>query len=272
MWMLLGGKMYRALGNSIPVYNSRNKRKIYEGKGQSCPCALTEHYVMKVYWGNGCIAPRILDLGTRWRWMVSFTPRPLYPHEKEAGWAPEPLWTRWWRENFEPLPGLEPPIIQTVARRCTTELSKLEETLIHNEKRQSLSRNAHVIRTTRHIPSETGVNVHREYWNRTVNCGTKCVECNWFTTEDYWKTSNFNASKQLSTYASFNIAYGLRNVVFTFSLWIPFPYLTVSAYSCLYPFILIVTRLKFASNYGRNFPHRSGKCLSLITVYVILWD
>jgi len=29
------------------------------------------------------IAPRILILGTRWRWVVSFTPRPLYPLRKE---------------------------------------------------------------------------------------------------------------------------------------------------------------------------------------------
>jgi hypothetical protein len=37
---------------------------------------------MKTYWGNGGIAPRILDFGTRWRWVVSFTPRPLYPKVK----------------------------------------------------------------------------------------------------------------------------------------------------------------------------------------------
>jgi hypothetical protein len=32
--------------------------------------------------GSGGIAPRILDIGTRWRWVVSFTLRPLYPQEK----------------------------------------------------------------------------------------------------------------------------------------------------------------------------------------------
>jgi hypothetical protein len=32
---------------------------------------LTEHYAMKTYEG-------VLDLGTSWRWVVSFTPRPLY--------------------------------------------------------------------------------------------------------------------------------------------------------------------------------------------------
>jgi len=34
---------------------------------------------MKVYWGSGGIFPLILDLGNRWRWVVIFTPRPLYP-------------------------------------------------------------------------------------------------------------------------------------------------------------------------------------------------
>jgi hypothetical protein len=42
-------------------------------------CALTEHHAIKAYWGSGGIAPRIRDLGTRWRWVVSFMPRPLHP-------------------------------------------------------------------------------------------------------------------------------------------------------------------------------------------------
>jgi hypothetical protein len=29
--------------------------------------------------GSGDTAPRILNLGTRWRWLVSFTPWPFYP-------------------------------------------------------------------------------------------------------------------------------------------------------------------------------------------------
>jgi hypothetical protein len=29
-------------------------------------------------WGSGCIDPHFLDLGTNWRWVVNFTPRPLY--------------------------------------------------------------------------------------------------------------------------------------------------------------------------------------------------
>jgi len=43
---------------------------------------LTKHHARKAYWGSECIAPRILDVGTRWRWVVSFTHRPLYPKGK----------------------------------------------------------------------------------------------------------------------------------------------------------------------------------------------
>jgi len=42
---------------------------------------------MKTYWGSGGIAPHLLGLGTRRRWVVSFTPRPLYPQEKRP-WYP----------------------------------------------------------------------------------------------------------------------------------------------------------------------------------------
>jgi hypothetical protein len=37
---------------------------------------------MKAYWESWGIVPHILDLGTRWRLVVSFTPRPLYPQGK----------------------------------------------------------------------------------------------------------------------------------------------------------------------------------------------
>jgi hypothetical protein len=40
----------------------------------------------KAYWGSGGIIPRILDLGTRWRWVVSITTRPLYPQGKSPSY------------------------------------------------------------------------------------------------------------------------------------------------------------------------------------------
>jgi hypothetical protein len=40
-----------------------------------------------------------------------------YPLNRRLGWRGE-------EKNFQPLPGLEPPIIQPVAQRYTTELSR----------------------------------------------------------------------------------------------------------------------------------------------------
>jgi hypothetical protein len=36
-------------------------------------------------WGSGCRDPHFLVLGTSWRWVVSFTPLPLYPREGAPG-------------------------------------------------------------------------------------------------------------------------------------------------------------------------------------------
>jgi hypothetical protein len=71
------------------------------GKGKVVPVFLTKHHAMKAYWGSGGITPLIIDLGTRWRWVVSFTPRPLYPQGKSS-WYPfgKRLGGRWWREKF----------------------------------------------------------------------------------------------------------------------------------------------------------------------------
>jgi hypothetical protein len=48
---------------------------------------LTKHHAMKAYWGSGDVAPLNLWLGTRWRRVVSFTPRPLYSQGKSP-WYP----------------------------------------------------------------------------------------------------------------------------------------------------------------------------------------
>jgi hypothetical protein len=43
---------------------------------------LTNHRAVRTYWRSGGIAPFILDLGTRWMWVVSFTLRPPYSQGK----------------------------------------------------------------------------------------------------------------------------------------------------------------------------------------------
>jgi hypothetical protein len=62
------------------------------------------------------IAPRILDLGTRWRFVVSLTPRPLYsqgkspryPLDRRPG-GPHNRTERGGEEkNSQPEPGIEP--------------------------------------------------------------------------------------------------------------------------------------------------------------------
>jgi hypothetical protein len=83
--------------------------------------------------GEWRYSPRIFYLGTRWRWVVSFTPQPIY-HQGKSTWYPldrrlgEPQ-SRSGRggeeKHSQPLLGLEPPIIQPVAQRYTTELSRL---------------------------------------------------------------------------------------------------------------------------------------------------
>jgi hypothetical protein len=50
-----------------------------------------------------CLTPLILNLGTRWRWVVNFTSGPLdppVPTEYWAVWVSKRVWTFWRREEF----------------------------------------------------------------------------------------------------------------------------------------------------------------------------
>jgi hypothetical protein len=69
---------------------------------------LTKHHFTKTYWGTCVKASRILNPGTRWRWMVNFTPRPLYsqgkspryPLDRRLGGPQDPVWRLWRREKI----------------------------------------------------------------------------------------------------------------------------------------------------------------------------
>jgi hypothetical protein len=45
---------------------------------------LTKHHAVKSYWYSGGVTLRIFNLGTRWKSVVSFTLRPLYPRGKKS--------------------------------------------------------------------------------------------------------------------------------------------------------------------------------------------
>jgi hypothetical protein len=86
---------------------------------------------MKAYWGNGGIAPHILNLGTRRRLMVSFTHRPpysqrkipRYPPNKRLGGPQNKSGRGGEEKDSKPLPVLEPLIIYPAAHPHTAELS-----------------------------------------------------------------------------------------------------------------------------------------------------
>ena len=71
---------------------------------------------VEAYKGSRGIAPHILNLSARWRWVVNFTPQSLYPWEitrvhikLEAGWAPELIWTFWRRVKYFARTGIWTP-------------------------------------------------------------------------------------------------------------------------------------------------------------------
>jgi hypothetical protein len=77
--------------------------------------------IMKMHCGSVGIAPRILNLSTRWRWVVSFTSQPLYSRGQESpsfthcigGWvgprAGMDAVAKRKKVPSLPLPGTEPP-------------------------------------------------------------------------------------------------------------------------------------------------------------------
>jgi hypothetical protein len=75
---------------------------------------LTKHLAT----GDGEIAPRILDLGTRKRWVVSFTPRgksPRYLLATRLG-GPQSRSGRGGEKNSKPPPGMGPSNADRPAR------------------------------------------------------------------------------------------------------------------------------------------------------------
>jgi hypothetical protein len=67
---------------------------------------------VKAYWGSGIVTPSILDLDTSWRWVVSFTPRLLYPQGKS------PPGTHWIGGWVGPRAGLDAVVWRKIPSPC----------------------------------------------------------------------------------------------------------------------------------------------------------
>jgi hypothetical protein len=86
----------------LPSYDPEStvRRKITwteGGKTKLSVCTLWRHM------GNGCMAPLILHLGTRWTWVVSLTPQPPCHRGKEPLGEWETVWAQVWNllENIK---------------------------------------------------------------------------------------------------------------------------------------------------------------------------
>jgi hypothetical protein len=122
-WRHISSKFCLATGcySSYPHimnYVLKTNCKICPSYSKSCPCASFE--LSFTPWRRiGAVEVYLhsfFDLGTRWRWVVSFTPRPLYPQGKSPWYpldrrlrGPQSRSGRGGEEkNSQPLPQIEP--------------------------------------------------------------------------------------------------------------------------------------------------------------------
>jgi hypothetical protein len=101
-------KRKRLLGRPMRICENNIRCKVCGKVKVKLSLCLTKHHAMNTYWRSGGIAPRILNLSTRWRWMVSFMPVRFTPRER----APGTRWIWGWVEGKKfplfSLPGIEP--------------------------------------------------------------------------------------------------------------------------------------------------------------------
>jgi hypothetical protein len=78
----------------------------------SSPHAISIPTELSQTYGECRCSSNILDLGTKWRWVTSFTHLPLYPRRKPLppeplDRAPEPIWMLWGRQKSASIPEIE---------------------------------------------------------------------------------------------------------------------------------------------------------------------
>jgi hypothetical protein len=70
------------MGCGTILHEPRASSNIRRVKGKAVPLLNWLSTSHEGVWKSGCTDPRFIDLGTSWRWVVSLTPRPIYPREK----------------------------------------------------------------------------------------------------------------------------------------------------------------------------------------------
>jgi len=91
-----------------------------------CYCKGTGKYLCAQHesiYGSGGIGPLILNLGSRWRWLVSSMPWPRYPHQYPWNWrlGGSQSWSGWFIEEKSQLllAGIEPRFLSPVCNPIT---------------------------------------------------------------------------------------------------------------------------------------------------------
>jgi hypothetical protein len=86
-------------GRSVRMVRLRAKATEFVfcyGTNKKCAHICGEKVYLKLsLWESDCIDTRIIDIGTRWRWLVSFTPQPHYPGERASSTSWIGGWTTW---------------------------------------------------------------------------------------------------------------------------------------------------------------------------------
>jgi hypothetical protein len=77
--MIMKRQMIRMCEKSVGI--------LRQGKVKLSLCLTNQPLRHEGVWGSGCIDPCFLDLGTSWRWVVSFTSQILYPRGKSPRYS-----------------------------------------------------------------------------------------------------------------------------------------------------------------------------------------
>jgi hypothetical protein len=113
--------------NILPTHLIREASRCTHTTTHKGICEIVSVLTMKAYKGRRSIMPFILNLSTRWMWVVKFTQRPVYHGERtlisidyEVWWTSETVWMIWRREQLLLLPEVETRIVQTIVVTATT--------------------------------------------------------------------------------------------------------------------------------------------------------